>query len=112
MLSASIAGGDNLHRLLHELVETNRKMLTALDSLLSAAPPLPKQQWFSTAEFGELVDRSAYSVREWARLGRIHARKRPTGRGRRCEWEISAEELLRYRNHGLLPDNDQEGITE
>jgi hypothetical protein len=46
---------------------------------------LVKQQtikdWYCTAEVGELLDKSEYTVREWCRQGRVRASKRPVGGG-------------------------------
>ena len=61
------------------------------------------QQGFTPTEAAELLGKRPYTVREWCRLRRIKARKRPTGRGEAEEWEISFEEIERYKNHGLLP---------
>ena len=47
----------------------------------------------TTAEFAEAVERSEYSVREWCRLGRIHATKKNSGRGSHPAWVIHADEL-------------------
>ncbi len=44
------------------------------------------------------------TVREWYRLGRVHAQKKKSGRGVASEWIVSHGELSRVRNEGLLPD--------
>lgn len=61
------------------------------------------KDWYSTDEFARLVGKAEFTVREWARLGRIHAEKRQSGRGAHPAWVVSHEELLRYRRDGLLP---------
>lgn len=76
-------------------------MLHTIHDLLSH--PRETREWYTTEEVGKLLDRDPYTVREWARLGRIKAEKRPGGRGRSKEWMISHEELTRIRDHGLLP---------
>ena len=58
--------------------------------------------WYSVAEFAQLARRSAFTVREWARKGRIEATKKASGRGAHAAWAISHEELQRYQREGLL----------
>lgn len=62
------------------------------------------KEWYTTAEAAEGLGRAEWTVREWCRLGRINAQKRPCGRGNSQEWSISHDELQRIRNEGLLPD--------
>ena len=65
--------------------------------------PTAGKKWFTPAEAAKILERRPFTVREWCRHGRIKARKRNVGRGAEASWEISLEEIERYRNHGLLP---------
>jgi hypothetical protein len=56
-----------------------------------------------TADIAALLGEAEFTVREWCRLGRINAEKRPCGRGNAQEWMISHEELERIRAKGLRP---------
>jgi len=62
------------------------------------------QEWYTTTEAAALLGKAEFTVREWCRLGRIHAEKRRCGRGPAGEWTISRSEIIRIRNEGLLPD--------
>jgi excisionase family DNA binding protein len=61
------------------------------------------KDFYTVAEVALLVGRSEFTVREWARHGRLQAVKRNSGRGRHHEWVVSREELDRYQREGLLP---------
>ncbi|MEX0867807.1 MAG: helix-turn-helix domain-containing protein, partial [Pirellulales bacterium] len=63
------------------------------------------REWYSVAEAADALGKAEFTVREWCRLGRVTAHKRPCGRGRSQEWIISHTELVRIRNKGLLPLN-------
>ena len=44
------------------------------------------KDWYSTAEVAEILGRAEFTVREWCRLRRVHARKRACGPFRsRCD---------------------------
>lgn len=86
----------------HDEIDSIIRRLDRIERLLVDQRTV--KEWYSTDEVAELLDRSPYSVREWARLGRVRASKRACGRGRAKEWAISHEELTRLRNEGLLPD--------
>lgn len=61
------------------------------------------RDWYSTEQVAEIVGKSEFTVREWARLGRIRAEKQKSGRGAYASWVVSHAELLRYQAEGLLP---------
>jgi Helix-turn-helix domain len=83
------------------------EVVTRLDRIESLLAALLEREsikdHYSTDEFARLVGKAEFTVREWARLGRIHAEKRQSGRGSHAAWVVSHSELQRYRRSGLLP---------
>ena len=83
------------------------QLLERLDRIEATLAALVQREtvkdWYSTEEAGRLLGKSEYTVREWARQGRIHAKKQLSGRGRFLTWVISHEELVRIQREGLLP---------
>lgn len=78
--------------------------LEKIESLLaSLVERQTVKDFYEIEEFARLVGKAAFTVREWARLGRIQAVKRRSGRGAFCSWAVSHAELLRYQKEGLLP---------
>jgi hypothetical protein len=73
------------------------QMLTALIDREAA------KDYYEIDEFARLVGKAPFTCREWARLGRVRAEKRNSGRGPFRAWVVSHAELLRYRREGLLP---------
>lgn len=61
------------------------------------------KEWYTTAEAARLLGKAEFTVREWARLGRVRAKKAMSGRGAYPAWVIAHEEMLRYQKEGLLP---------
>jgi hypothetical protein len=78
----------------------DRRLTEVLDRLGERAQV---KEAYTVAEVAAILGRAPFTVREWARLGRIRASKRPSGRGQYQEWSISSAELTRLRNEGLLP---------
>lgn len=83
-----------------DISERLERIETLLESLLEERTA---KEWYSTSETAKILGKSEYTVREWCRLGRIHASKRQYARGAYPEWRISQEELTRIKNEGLLP---------
>ena len=91
---------DNTTELLQQMLERFDRLETTVNLLIQQRAI---KDFYTTAELAQLVAKAEFTVREWCRLGRIHAQKRACGRGPTQEWTISHEELLRFQNHGLLP---------
>lgn len=86
----------------------NDELLTRLAKIETLLASLVEQrtikEWYSTAEVATTLGKAEFTVREWCRLGRVHAEKKKSGRGVASEWIVSHAELTRIRNEGLLPD--------
>ena len=81
-----------------EVIESTVKEIRDL-----LANPAPKRDSYSVGEVAIMLSRAEFTVREWARLGRINASKGDTGAGPTQQWIVTAEEVERIRNEGLLP---------
>ena len=104
-LTASItpvtsAKGDGQENLLRQLLD----MVTEVRDLLVSQRLV--RDYYSTEQAAQTLGRANWTVREWCRLGRVHAEKRNSGRGRSQEWVISHAELQRIQKEGLLPAKD------
>ena len=87
---------DEEHNLLDRLAQIEKVLSLLANQRLV-------KDFYTTSEVAQLLNKSTFTVREWARLGRIRASKRPCGRGRSLEWMVSHTELVRLRSYGLLP---------
>ena len=84
-------------------------------SCVNSATPAAKvsnKEFYTVSEFAKLVDRAEYTVREWARLGRLRAEKTHGGRGRKAEWRFTQAEFNRFEAEGLFPESQIEGRVE
>jgi len=88
-------------------VNRDEEILSRLEEIEKTLSTLVSQRMikdsYTTSEVAGILSKAEFTVREWCRLGRVWAEKRPCGRGRSKEWIISHEELLRIQNEGLLP---------
>jgi hypothetical protein len=95
-----------LHRIEEDQRE-NHTLLREILNLLAREPQSPAapvfRDFYTTAQFAELVGRSVFTVRKWRREGRIKAVESERRRGRHCEWLIPHEEYLRYMRLPLPP---------
>ena len=85
---------------MNEILERLDRIETTLRTLVKQCH---LQDWYGTKAAAEILGKSPYTVREYCRLGRIDAEKRPCGRGKSKEWMISHAELERLKAEGLLP---------
>jgi hypothetical protein len=95
-------------QLLTDLQQTLHAVQTDLQAVhaeLKAKPgtPVEPRAAYTVEEAAGLLGKDTYTVRDWCRLGRINAHKRTERRGGSATWGITADEVTRYRNEGLLP---------
>jgi excisionase family DNA binding protein len=89
---------------IEELSARQSRLETLLTEIREAVGTTsPRKEYYTTAEAAAILGRAVFTVRQWARLGRINAEKTHAGRGIDAEWRISKQELERIRNFGLLP---------
>jgi len=100
--SADSLNNKDVSDILSQLNNRLSRIEVAIDGLRE---PSFSKEWYTISEAADILGRAAFTVREWARLDRINALKRPSGRGTASEWMISRKEMERIQNKGLLPRN-------
>lgn len=83
------------------LLRAIKDMITEVRDLLTAQHTI--RDYYSTEQVAKILGKANWTVREWCRLGRVHAEKRRSGRGRAKDWVVSHAELLRIEKEELLP---------
>jgi hypothetical protein len=97
------SGGDSPPAILFRCSMTLEERLEKIEALLASLVEREKvREWYSVEECARILGRSSFTVREWARHGRIIASKKNSGRGAHAAWVISHAELSRYQRDGLL----------
>jgi hypothetical protein len=76
-------------------------ILAKIEGALAA--PKVTREWYTVEEVASMIGKRPYTVRQWCLEGRINATKRSERRGGAELWSISAAEIERYKNEGLLP---------
>jgi hypothetical protein len=74
-----------------------------LELLGHAKNPAEIRSNYTIEEVSEILGVTPNTIRIWCRHGRINAKKRSEKRGGVELWSISAAEITRYRDEGLLP---------
>ncbi len=88
-------------RMIEERLQIIEGTLKKVEALLESQ--YEKREWYGVADAAEVLGKAEWTVREWCRLGRVNAHKRPCGRGRSQEWILSHAEIERIQSKGLLP---------
>ena len=91
---------------MQEIIERLERIETQLSTLLQLRTV---KDFYSTDEVAAILGKAEFTVREWARRGRINADKRKSGRGKFQSWAISHAELQRIQREGLLPEDRGQG---
>ena len=84
---------------LQEVLDRLRRIEEAVSFLVQQRTV---KDWYSTAEAAAILGKAEFTVREWCRLGRVHAQKRQSGRGSFPAWVISHAEVQRIQREGLV----------
>ena len=85
--------------MLTELLDGQKQIVARVDRIEGAIPSAKEEKlWFSPEELAERMHRKPYTVREWARRGRIRAKKVEY-----CnKWTIHRDEVERLLAGGML----------
>lgn len=86
---------DRIETLLTEVI------IRSLDRIEQTFNVSVVQETYTVEQAAERLNRSEWTVREWCRLGQVPGARKVHGRGRKGEWRIPHESLIRIKNEGV-----------
>jgi hypothetical protein len=84
----------------YALVQSLHERIDQLEKNLAIARP---KETYTTAEAAERLKRAPWTVRDWCNKGQVPGAYRVKGKGRRGEWRITHDALVRVQNEGPGP---------
>ena len=84
----------------YALVQALHERLDLLERNLALARP---KETYTTEEAAERLSRRPWTVRDWCNKGQVPGAYRVPGKGRRGEWRIPHDALIRVRDEGPGP---------
>ncbi|HEX3147823.1 MAG TPA: helix-turn-helix domain-containing protein [Gemmataceae bacterium] len=84
----------------YTLFQALLERLDRLEQNLALARP---KETYTTDEAAERLNRSPWTVRDWCNKGQVPGAYRVKGKGRRGEWRIPHDVLVRVQNEGPGP---------
>ena len=61
------------------------------------------KETYTVEEAAKRVSKTEWTVRQWCNKGQVEGARKVHGRGRKGEWRITHEGLVRLQNEGPLP---------
>jgi transposase len=82
------------------IVTRQQQQLDRLERLVKGSV---EKETYTVEEVAERLKRSEWTVRQWCNKGQVEGAKKVHGRGRKGEWRIPHEALLKLQSEGPLP---------
>jgi transposase len=87
-------------RVLEDRMDALWHRLDRLEQLLTTSAV---KDAYTTEDVAKRLGRSEWTVRQWCNKGQVEGAKKVHGRGRKGEWRIPHEALLKLQSEGPLP---------
>jgi excisionase family DNA binding protein len=79
------------------LLKSMQEQIDRLERGLAVSRP---KETYTTDEAAERLNRSSWTVRDWCNNGQVPGAYKVKGKGRRGEWRIPHDALVRVQNEG------------
>ena len=85
---------------IYALVRALHERIDQLETNLAISRP---KETYTTEEAAQRLNRSPWTVRDWCNKGQVPGAYRVKGKGRRGEWRVPHDAIVRVQNDGPGP---------